>query len=116
MRTARRLMATGLTMLLFGMTLIIAPAFAADPATADATMPAGPGTVTVKWTGTFQPFANATGSCSGPAEVTEDMHNLTPTVPNGLNKATDLLPTASFSVVADDADVMLTVEGPTDDA
>ena len=114
MRTARRLMATGLTMLMFGMTLIIAPAFAADPATSDATMPAAPGTVSVTWTGTFQPFVNASGSCTGSAEATADAHELTLSVPAGLYDKKGLIFASTFTVEAPDADVILTVEGPTE--
>ena len=111
MRTAHRLMATGMAAILFGLTLIATPVFASDPATSDATMPDSPGTVTVSWTGSFAPFVNATGSCSGVAEPTADAHTVTPTVPKGMSR--DLVTRATFTVKAE-GDAIITVEGPTD--
>ena len=115
MRTAHRLMAMGIAMMLFGLTLVASPVFAADPATSTATMPDSPGEVVVKWTGSFQPFVNATSSCGGPAEATADVHTITLDVPKGLYAADDLLSNVTFTIKAPDADAVLTVEGPNED-
>ena len=103
-------------MVLAGLTLVASPSFASDPASSNVTMPAGPNKVTVTWEGEFSPFVNPTSSCSGPAEATADVHTIELAVPSGLYKAKDLLSRATISVVAPDADVILTVEGPNDDS
>jgi hypothetical protein len=77
------------------------------------TVPSKPGEVTVKWTGTFAPFANATSSCSGPAEATADVHTVTVQVPATIGD--QLVTRATFTVKAPDADVILTVDGPNAD-
>ena len=105
-------MTTGLVLMLFGLTLIASPVFASDPATSTATMPSTVGSVTVNWTGEFQPFVNATGSCSGPAEATADAHTVTLTVPKGLPSG-DLVTRATFTVESS-SDAIITVEGPND--
>src|SRR5687768_13690840 len=104
-----------MVMVLVGLTFLSYPVLAADPATSDATMPDRPGKVTVEWTGTFTPFVNPIGSCGGPAEATADVHTIELDVPAGLYKNTKLLSLATISVVAPDADVILTVEGPDED-
>jgi hypothetical protein len=113
MATARRLFVTGVSMVLVGL-LMIAPSFASDPASQDATVPASSGQVVLEWTGEFLPFANATSSCSGPAEATADAHTIDLTVPAGLYDDKDLLSRATFTIFAPDADSILTIEGPTD--
>lgn len=116
MRTAHRLFVTGLILVLAGVTLVASPSFASTPTSHDVVMPAGPNTVTVTWTGTFAPFVNATGSCSGAAESTADEHTINLTVPDGLYDSDTLLSRATISVVAPNADVILTVEGPDEDS
>ena len=116
MRTAHRLLVTGLVLVLAGITLVASPSFASDPTSHDVAMPAGPAKVTVTWTGTFAPFVNATGSCGGPAESTADAHTINLTVPKGLYASDSLLSRATISVVAPNADVILSVEGPDEDS
>ena len=111
MRTANRLFITGLVMMLIGLTVVASPVFASDPATSTATMPTSPGAVTVRWKGSFAPFVNATGSCSGAAEATADAHTVTLTVPAGIPK--DLVTQATFTIKSS-SDAIITVEGPND--
>ena len=112
MRIAHRLFVAGLVMVLAGLTLIASPSFAANPASSDVQMPGRPGKVTVNWTGTFSPFVNATGSCSGEAEATADEHTIELTVPDGLYDAKNLDSRATFTLESPNSDVILTVEGP----
>ena len=114
-RVAHRLLVTGMVMVLVGLTLLSYPVLAADPATSTVTVPASPGKVTVEWTGTFAPFVNPVGSCSGPAEATADVHTIELDVPAGLSKRKDLISLATISVVAPNGDAILSVEGPDDD-
>ena len=115
MRIAHRLLVTGMVMVLAGLTLIASPSFASDPTSHDVAMPAGPDKVTVTWTGTFAPFVNATSSCTGPAEATADAHTIELTVPGGLYASKTLLSRATISIVAPDADAVISVVGPDDD-
>ena len=115
MRTAHRLLVNGFIVMLLGATLAASPALASDPETSDATLPPEPGSVTVKWTGTFQPFVNATGSCSGAAEATADSHTVTLDVPAAVANSKSLLGSATFTIAADSADAIITVEGPDDE-
>ena len=112
MRTASRLMTTGLALMLFGLALIASPVFASDPPTSTATMPSSVGSVTVTWKGEFPPAVNPSGSCTGAAAAVADAHTVTLSVPNGVPGAGQM--TRATFTIKSSTDAIISVEGPTD--
>ena len=101
MRTAHRLLVSGLVLVLLGLTLVASPVLASEPASQTVAAPTQIGDVEkIEWSGTIPPGASTSGDCGGP---NVDQHEVKLTVPAG-----------TYDDVRVQATVDITYSGPND--